>query len=283
MTVRPTRRISTAKSRLKQSSLTRVSGSDSPNSSARHFAATSRSAFDNAEEMLRDWRHCFENIEQPGTLSDHEDETTLGELLASATLDTQVHELGLGTRAANVLDRANLLTVEDLLTVPMRRLSRFRGVGNKTRREIVTAVKILRERLGSQASSGGTTASEEESRKGEQLDPGSLGIDMVVQRMLPRSKANATDKSLAMIRMLLGLSEELEETWPSQTDVAEISKVTRARVSQVAGKFQEKWAKEPAVTKLRAEIAGIIEAAGGVMVVPGARGRAPRFSWLDRG
>jgi hypothetical protein len=224
--------------------------------------------FDNAEEMLREWRHCFENIEQPGTLSDHEDETTLRELLASATLDTQVHELGLGTRAANVLDRANLLTVEDLLTVPMRRLSRFRGVGNKTRREIVTAVKILRERLGSQASSGGTTASDEESKKGEQLDPGSLSIDMVVQRMLPRSKANATDKSLAMIRMLLGLNEELKETWPSQTDVAEISKVTRARVSQVAGKFQDRWAKEPAVTKLRAEIAGVIEAAGGAMVVP---------------
>ena len=107
--------------------------------------------FDNAEEMLREWRHCFENLEQPGAFSDHEDEETLRELLANVTLDTQVHELGLGTRATNALDRANLLTVEDLLTVPMRRLSRFRGVGNKTRREIITAVRLLRERLGARA------------------------------------------------------------------------------------------------------------------------------------
>ena len=77
-------------------------------------------------------------------------------LLAGATFDTQIHELGLGTRATNALDRANLLTVEDLLTVPMRRLLRLRGVGNKTRREIVTAVRLLRERLGSPAASGGT-------------------------------------------------------------------------------------------------------------------------------
>ncbi|MBX6312634.1 MAG: protein kinase, partial [Isosphaeraceae bacterium] len=74
--------------------------------------------FDNAEEMLRAWRYCFEDIDQPGSLSDHEDEETLRRLLAHATFDTQIHELNLGTRATNALDRANLLTVEDLLTVP---------------------------------------------------------------------------------------------------------------------------------------------------------------------
>ena len=119
--------------------------------------------FDNAEEMLRDWRHCFENIDEPGSFSDHEDEETLRGLLAGATYDTQIHELGLGTRATNALDRANLLTVEDLLTVPMRRLKRFRGVGNKTRREIVTAVGLLRERLGSRSTSGGTSDLDDES------------------------------------------------------------------------------------------------------------------------
>ena len=40
------------------------------------------------------------------------------------------------------------MTVGDLLVIPVRRLQRLRGVGNKTRREIASAFRILRERLG---------------------------------------------------------------------------------------------------------------------------------------
>ena len=223
--------------------------------------------FDNAEEMLREWRHCFENLEQPGAFSDQEDEEILRELLANVTLDTQVHELGLGTRATNALDRANLLTVEDLLTVPLRRLSRFRGVGNKTRREIITAVRLLRERLGARPTTGGTSALDEEPKKGESLDPGSLSVDLLAQRLLPRAKADGSDKSLAMIRSLLGLDDDLKEPWPSQTSVADFSKVTRARIGQVVGRFQDRWAKEPAITRLRTDLVGIVESAGGAMAV----------------
>ena len=223
--------------------------------------------FDNAEEMLREWRHCLENIEQPGTFSDQEDEETLRELLASVTLDTQVHELGLGTRATNALDRANLLTVEDLLTVPLRRLSRFRGVGNKTRREIITAVRLLRERLGARPTTDAASALDDEPKKGESLDPGSLSIDLLAQRLLPRAKADASDKSLAIIKSLLGLNDELDEPWPSQTSVADFSKVTRARVGQVVGRFQDRWSKEPAITRLRTDLCVIIESAGGAMTL----------------
>ena len=77
--------------------------------------------------------------------------TALRARLAGATFDTQIAELGLGARAINALDRANILTVEDLLTVPLRRLQRLRGVGNTTRREIAAAVKLLREQLGKSA------------------------------------------------------------------------------------------------------------------------------------
>ena len=94
--------------------------------------------FDNAEEMRRAWRNAFEGIEEPGKFSDHADESQLRQALARATFDTLVPELGLGTRATNALDRANVITVEDLLTVPIRRLLRLRGVGNKTRREIAS-------------------------------------------------------------------------------------------------------------------------------------------------
>ncbi len=56
-------------------------------------------------------------------------------------IETHVAELGLGTRATNALDRANILTVSDLLSVPANRLVQLRGVGNKTRREIASAVQ----------------------------------------------------------------------------------------------------------------------------------------------
>ena len=196
-----------------------------------------------------------------------DDEETLRELLASATLDTQVHELGLGTRATNALDRANLLTVEDLLTVPLRRLSRFRGVGNKTRREIITSVRLLRERLGVRPSTDATPAIDDEPKHGESLDPGSLSIDLLAERLLPKARAPGSDKTLAMIRSLLGLNEDLDEPWPSQTSVAEFSKVTRARIGQVLGKFQDRWSKEPAITRLRTDLLGIVESAGGAMTV----------------
>lgn len=49
------------------------------------FRREPRQRFDNAEEMLRAWRGCFEGIEAPGTLSDHENESELRELLAEAT------------------------------------------------------------------------------------------------------------------------------------------------------------------------------------------------------
>jgi serine/threonine protein kinase len=107
----------------------------------------------NAEEMLRDWRDCFTTIEAAGAATEA-DEEELRQRLQEAEFESSIHELGLGTRAANALDRANVLTVEDLLTVPMRRLLRLRGVGNRTRREIAASVKILRDHLGGGIVSG---------------------------------------------------------------------------------------------------------------------------------
>jgi serine/threonine protein kinase len=226
--------------------------------------------FDNAEEMLTEWRHCFENIEEPRTLSDHVEEETLRSLLAGATFDTQVHELGLGTRATNALDRANLLTVEDLLTVSIRRLARLRGVGNKTRREIVTAVRILRERLGSPSASasGGPPAVDEAPAPGEEADTASLSIDLLAGRLVPRARTDGPDPAASMMSVLLGLGGQTETTWPSQAEVAELCKVSRGRVSQVVGTYQARWAKEPAITRLRTDVSGIIESAGGAMLVP---------------
>jgi hypothetical protein len=222
--------------------------------------------FDNAEEMLRAWRFCFEGIEQPGTLSNHDDVEELRELLAEATFDTLIPELGLGTRAINALDRANLLTVEDLLTVPLRRLQRLRGVGNKTRREISTAVKILRERLGSPKQADSPTGIAEAESQTDQLDVSSLSVDLLAQRLI-RTNTRDGEAAQRTLQALLGLAPALDNRWPSQADMARCIDVTRARIGQLVGKFQQRWSKDPAMTKLRAEVANILYAAGGVMSV----------------
>ena len=222
--------------------------------------------FDNAEEMLRAWRFCFEGIEQRGTISDHDDVEALRELLAEATFDTQISELGLGMRAINALDRANVLTVEDLLTVPLRRLQRLRGVGNKTRREIATAVKLLRQRLGSPKQADVPPGIAEAESPTDQLDVGSLSVDLLAQRLL-RTSARDGEVAQRTLQAVLGLDPALDNCWPSQADVARCIDVTRARIGQLVGKFQQRWAKDPAMTKLRAEVADILHAAGGVMSV----------------
>src|SRR4029077_10290439 len=127
-------------------------------------------------------------------------------LLDEATFDSSIHEIGLGTRAINALDRANVLTVEDLLTMPMRRLLRLRGVGNKTRREIVSAVKILRERLGEPGAgapaAGGGEAAEPPG------DLSRLSVDLLAQR-LTRVSPREGDTVRQTITTLLGLEEAL--------------------------------------------------------------------------
>jgi serine/threonine protein kinase len=223
--------------------------------------------FDNAETMQSAWKQCFAHVDQPGTFSDHEDEETLRSILAAATRDTPIHQLGLGTRAMNALDRANVLTVEDLLTVPMRRLLRLRGVGNKTRREIATAVRLLRERLGDLPASGRASSLGDDEANTETPDTASLSVDKLADRLLPRTQAGWMNKSIPMARALLRMDDVTEDAWPSQGDVAEAFGVTRARVSQVAGKFQDRWARDAAFTNLRSQLAEIITSSGGAMSV----------------
>ncbi len=237
--------------------------------------------FDNAEEMLRAWRQCFEGLEEPRPLSDHADETQRLDLLAAATFDTQIPELGLGTRATNALDRANVLTVEDLLTVPMPRLLRLRGVGNKTRREITSAVKILRDRLG-KPDREQPLVPETDVSVTEPGDVGSLSVDLLADRIL-KTGSREGETIQAVSRHLLGVDPLTEQAqvvsdqrgnyivgrgdivWPSQSDVARHVDVTRARVGQIVGKLQERWGKDAAINRVRTDLAEMLAAQAGIM------------------
>ncbi len=222
-----------------------------------------RQRHDNAEDMLRAWRDCFAAIEAADAAAEA-DEAELRQRLEGATFDSSVHELGLGTRATNALDRANVLTVEDLLTVQMRRLLRLRGVGNKTRREIAAAVKLLREHLGNPPDAGRAVVAEEPDEQ-PAGDPSRMSVDLLAQR-LTRTGPRDGDTARQTITALLGLEEALPGSWPAQADVARFLSVSRARVGQIVSKVVDRWAgKEKGLTRLREDITGLLAAAGGVM------------------
>jgi serine/threonine protein kinase len=232
----------------------------------RAFRRNPDERFDNAEAMLDAWRDCFVGIEDPSTLSDHVDEEEVRKLLAIATLDTQIPELGLGTRATNALDRANILTVEDLLSVPMRKLLRLRGVGNKTRREIAASVRILRERLGTPQRGDATEDVEPEDAAEEVIENVNLSVDQLFGRITRIGKREG-DTARDTLQAFLGLDPRLPELWPSQTEIAPIVDVTRGRIGQLVGKFQSRWCKDAAVTKMRSDLVEILTTAGGVLAV----------------
>ncbi|WP_017326156.1 BREX system serine/threonine kinase PglW [Synechococcus sp. PCC 7336] len=214
--------------------------------------------FDNAEEMLRAWRQCFEGIEEPGALLETEDESALKTLLAGATFDTPILELALGTRSTNALDLANILTVKDLLKTPPRKLQRLRGVGHKTRREILAVTRVLRAELGTPTLSdlGSDTA---EADLAAQEASGSLSVDRLVQQIAkPSSKDGASAQRT--LEALLGLNDTFDD-WPSQTDMGR----SRGRIGQLTSKFQKRWSKMPAVTQLRNDVLDILKQAGRVM------------------
>jgi serine/threonine protein kinase len=242
--------------------------------------------FDNAEEMLRQWRQCFAGLDQSAAFSDHTDTAELARHLAQATFETQIAELGLGTRATNALDRANILTVDDLLGLHTRVLLRLRGIGTKTRREIAAAIKVLRERLGRPERHEPVAPAAEE-MTGEVIDLSQLSLDLIADRLL-KTGAREGDTLQQTLRLLLGINDPgaadgLREAppqtysgrtrsspaelamWPSQSAIAELASVTRARVGQIISKLQERWAKDQPLTRIRTDLAEVIASQGGVM------------------
>lgn len=219
--------------------------------------------FDNAEKMGQAWRQCFEGLDEPGPLSDQADDAQLQELLAEATFETHISELELGTRATNALDRANILTVEDLLSTSMRRLLRLRGVGNKTRREITAAVKILREHLG-KPDREPLLVPESDEAEAEAVDVGALSVDLLADRLLKTGSRDG-ETFQRSLRLLLGLDPQLTDFWPSQASVAEQVEVTRGRIGQIVSTIHERWAKDAALTRLRLDLAEVLNSQGGIM------------------
>jgi serine/threonine protein kinase len=228
------------------------------------LARSPKKRFDNAEEMLGRWRCAFEVADRPATTT-----TATGEqpdLLAlacqQAEPETPVSLLHLSTRAVNALERAQVVTVRDLLRLLPSRISHMRGVGSKTRKELLEAIRLLVDRFGRVTDESPAPLAPGEA----ELTLSSL--DRLVRLILP-ARTNATGER-RILETLFGLAEDvspLASPWPSQTDAAEALGLTRARVSQVLVKARQRWLRNPAITALRDEIARLLDGQAGVMTL----------------
>lgn len=225
-----------------------------------------RERFDNAEEMLRAWRLIFESLDEPVSGTSTSEGLDRSSDLASATLTTQVITLGLSTRAANAIDRINAITVQDLLNVPLNRIKYLRGVGNKTRREIVGLVNELRQKFPDAAQEIPAVSSTETDSDG--AEPEVASVDLIAQQVAKSGMRNDAQAEKNILHTFIGwnlVGQTIAFDWPSQSDVARELDLTRARIGQVVTKARERWRKNPSITALRKLISELLESNGGAM------------------
>ena len=172
--------------------------------------------------------------------------------------------LGLSTRATNALDRVGVTTVRQLLDLPVGDVRFMRGVGKKTRDEIIAALDHLRKRFPKPPERPGGA---EVARRTEPEDPATLDLDALRRKLLgaaPGSRGRQGGQDPRAVPGPLrrgGLADPVR-------GLGERLEVTRQRIGQVVGADRERWAREPAVTALRAELLRTVQAAGGVMALP---------------
>ena len=219
--------------------------------------------FDNAYDMQTAWRQVFKDSEQRKITTRSGAEIDLGVSLDKATLGTPVSALGLSTRARNALERANLVTVRDLLTFPIGDIHLMKGVGNQTRQEIIRFVGELREKFPNVE----PLKPKDPNFADDLTGPPSLEAlhHRIIGLRNPKKDVEWTIRA-----GLLGVTAPESQTahaWPSQIDVAAAFVVKPARVGQLLSADRQRWSKDPQITTLRHELCEQIQRLGGVVTI----------------
>jgi hypothetical protein len=203
------------------------------------------------------------------------DPTVHTKALAAATPETPLLSLGLSNRAQNILERENVNTVADLAAIQPSRFRHLRGVGDKTRKEIIELIADLRARFPeSVIASQPTPPSDDEA-------PLVRSVDEIAAQLLPseNSKFRGDRAPLAALLGLADLSAATAAAWPSQSQIAEARNVTRARIGQIVTAARQRWRRNPSLTEIRGLIverltgsSGLLESSEFAAILLSARG-----------
>lgn len=215
--------------------------------------------FDNADEMRSAWQRVFTDAENQTVKTASGEQVTTSIPLDQAELETLVAALDLSTHARDALDSLNITTVKELLRFPTNDIHMMRGVGDQFRREIIGLVADLRGRF-PDVSGKKTSVNEDDTIPS-------------LERLHIRLVGNRTDKNEAEWTIRAGLlnvaapAGSPTDVWPSQFDVADALKLTRAAVGQALAADQRRWGKDSLVSAFRNELFDQCQRLGGVATI----------------
>lgn len=171
---------------------------------------------------------------------------------ATAKPTSSIASLGLSTRAVNALDRVSVTTVAQFVALPQAQLWQMRGVGHKTRKELLDAQRELK------AVVPATVAPPRAGRR--------ASVEDLVAELLPPKSATATPKS-RILRAILGLdalATAEHPYWLSQREAAQVACTQAANVNAALATARKGWEKDSALAEIRTDLVGLVEAEGGV-------------------
>jgi serine/threonine protein kinase len=205
--------------------------------------------FDNAEEMLRDWRRAFEPLDR-GAIAEDSIETIARRLDRRST----IAELGYSVEARDVLDRMGVHTVQQLLAVDRIRFRYLRSVSDKVRREIRERAKRLAE-IRPELKPGG----------GSEDAHTWASVDRLAELLIPRRPTGDETAEDRLLELYLGLEPaDGPVSWPAAGDVAREAGVARSAAAAVLGKARDRWHKSRELNELRTELVSLLSSVGGV-------------------
>lgn len=227
--------------------------------------------FHTAEDMLLAWRHAFAAATEPAVRTAGRDAgEEVDALIDAATLTTPLAAAGLSIQQVAALERHNIVTVEDLVLLPSNELARLRGVGNRMRRELIALTGRLRRNLADEIAQTGLSraARTPTSTVSDEPAPDVQSLDALVAQLVPE---RAPDRAgLALQRMLLSLPETpgappaSAGAWPATRELAEHAGRSLGEVRLARDAGVRRWAKLPAITRLRNMIADELTTFAGV-------------------
>lgn len=209
-----------------------------------------RKRFDNAEQMLLQWRKVFENVSRPVTTHSTKTSQTdlpFGDELAAIeggiTPATPLGSLELDSRHLELLDRIGheeLATAGDLADLPRNRLYRHRGIALAVARELHQIADRLRQQF-----SGGAA---KDDQPGD-TTVAKLSVDAAAALLVPKK---GDDAQLQALEAWLGLSAQANAT-PLPEGLLE--------------SMAERMSRQPEVTHLRDDVALVLAGLGGIATV----------------
>ena len=214
----------------------------------RALCRRSAERFGNAEEMLRDWRHAFAPMERTTTEAD-----SIEVIARRIHRGSSIGELGYGIEARDILERMGIHTVHQLLGVPRLQFRYLTGVGDKVRREIRERAKRLALCRPDLVPGG---ASDEEGSR--------ASIDRLAEQLIAKRPAGDGKPEDRILARLLSIEPDDARAWPNPGQVAIAASTARSAVADALEVARQRWRKSHDLNAVRADVAGMIEAAGNV-------------------